>query len=187
MPLEIRRMDVAYQGWSTLYVATVSGDDGVEFKREIEHHGRAAAVLPYDPERRVALLVAQPRAPVIWQGGPAELFEAPAGMLDDDDPETAVRREAMEEAGLRLGELTYVGSPFPMPGVSSERIDMYLAPYAATDRVAAGGGVAGEHESITVVEVTLAELWALADAGGVDDLKTLALILALKVRRPELF
>jgi len=187
MPLEIRRMDVAYQGWSTLYLATVAGEDGVEFKREIEHHGQAAAVLPYDPDRRMALLVSQPRAPVIWQGGPDDLLEAPAGMLDDDDPQTCVRREAMEEAGLRLGELTFIGAPYPMPGVSSERIHMYLAPYAADHRIAAGGGVAGENESITVVEVPLAELWAMVEAGEVLDLKTLALILALKARRPELF
>jgi len=38
-----------------------------------------------------------------------------------------------------------------------------------------------------VVEVPLAELWATVEAGEILDLKTLALILALRARRPELF
>jgi len=187
MPLQIRRMDVAYRGWSTLYVATVCDDGGAEFRREVEHHGSAACVLPFDPERRVAMLVRQPRPPVIWQGGPQTLLEAPAGMLDDDDGETAARREAMEETGLRLTDLIHVGSPWAMPGVSTERLDLYLASYAGGDRIGAGGGVAHENESIEVAEIPLAELGAMAEAGQVEDLKTLALVLALKLRRPELF
>lgn len=180
-------MDVLHKGWTTLYLATLAGDDGVEFKREIEHHGHAAAVLPYDPDRRVALLVRQVRPPVIWQGGPDELLEAPAGMLDADDPETAARREAMEETGVRLTDLEFVGRPYAMPGVSTERIDLFLAPYGLTDRIGPGGGVAHEHEAITVVETPLAELWRQVEAGEVEDMKTLALALALKARRPELF
>lgn len=187
MPLRIRTMDVIHQGWSTFYMATLAGDDGVEIRREIEHHGSAAAVLPYDPARRVALLVLQARPPVIWQGGPDEMLEAPAGMLDGEDPETAARREAMEETGVRLGELEFVGRPYAMPGVSTERIDLFLAPYALADRIGPGGGVAHEQEAITVVETPLAELWAQVEAGAIEDMKTLALLLALKVRRPELF
>jgi nudix-type nucleoside diphosphatase (YffH/AdpP family) len=187
MGFRIRQTDVLYKGWSTLYLATLVGDDGVEIRREIEHHGSAAAVLPYDPERRTALLVRQPRPPVIWQGGPDELLEAPAGMLDADDPATCARREAMEEAGVRLTDLEPVGRPYAMPGVSTERIDLYLAPYALADRIAAGGGVAHEHEAITVVETPLAELWRQVEAGEIEDMKTLALVLALKVRHPELF
>jgi hypothetical protein len=29
-------MDVLHEGWPTLYLA---GDDGIEIRREIEHHG----------------------------------------------------------------------------------------------------------------------------------------------------
>ncbi|MGA0606297.1 NUDIX domain-containing protein [Phenylobacterium sp. VNQ135] len=187
MPVELRKLETVYQGYSTLMVATLSTADGGTFRREIEHHGRAAAVLPYDAGRRCVLMVNLPRAPVIWAGGPPELLEAPAGMVDNEDPEDTAIREALEEAGVRLSRLEPLGSPFASPGVSSEKIDLFLAEYSAADRVAAGGGVDGENEHITVEEIPLAQLWAWVEQRRIEDLKTLALVLALKVRRPELF
>lgn len=187
MPVELRKVETVYQGWATLMVATLTGPSGGTFRREIEHHGRAACVLPYDPERRCALLVNLPRAPVIWAGGPPELLEAPAGMVENEDAEDTAVREALEEAGVRLSRLEAVGSPFSCPGVSSEKIDLFLAEYRAADRMAEGGGVDGEDEHIAVEEVPLAQLWAWIEQRRLEDLKTLALVLALKVRRPELF
>lgn len=187
MPVELRKVETLYQGYSTILRATLTDGAGATFTREIEHHGRAAAVLPYDPERRCALLVNVPRPPVIWAGGPPELAEAPAGMIDDEDSEDTARREALEEAGVRLDRLDYLGAPFTSAGVSSERVDLYLAEYAAKDRVADGGGLADEHENITVLEVPLAQLWTWVEQRRIEDLKTLTLVYALRVRRPELF
>ena len=55
------------------------------------------------------------------------------------------------------------------------------------DRVGLGGGVADEHEGITVIELPLAELAAMADAGQIIDMKTLAVVQTLRLRKPELF
>lgn len=184
--VELRKVETAWQGYLTVLKATFSGPDG-PFVREIEHHGRAACVLPFDPERRTALLVNLPRAPVIWAGGPPELLEAPAGMVENEDPEDTAVREAFEECGVRLGRLDPVGSPFSTPGVSSERIDLFLAPYASADRTGPGGGLPAENEHIDVQEVPLTLLWQWVEQRRIEDLKTLALILALRVRRPELF
>ena len=129
-----------------------------------------------------------PRAPVLYAGERENLFEAPAGMIDaGESPETAMRREAVEEAGLGLGELEPVATVWPSPGVSAERSSLFLAAYATADRTGAGGGLEGEHEAITVLELPLSELAAMADAGRLTDLKTLALTFALRLRRPELF
>ena len=185
--VDLRRVETVYQGYVTLMVATFRASDGRTFTREIEHQGRSACVLPYDPDRRTALLVNLPRAPVIWAGGPPELLEAPAGMVENEDAEETAIREALEECGVALSRLEPVGSPFAMPGISSERIDLFLAPYAAADRRAAGGGVDGEHEFISVEEVPLDLLWSWVEQRRIEDLKSLALILALRVRRPELF
>ena len=187
MPVELRKVETVYQGYSTIMVATLAATDGETFRREIEHHGRAVCVLPYDPARKVALLASLPRPPVIWAGGPPELAEAPAGMVEDEDPEDTARREALEEVGVGLDRLEHVGSPFSTPGISSERIDLFLAAYSAQDRVADGGGVEGEREDITVMEVPLAQLWDWVAQRRIEDLKTLALVLALRVRRPDLF
>lgn len=186
MSVELRTVETVYQGCVTLLAATLSGPDG-PFAREIEHHGRAACVLPYDPDRRTALLINLPRAPVIWAGGPPELLEAPAGMVEDEDPEDAALREALEECGVRLGRLDALGAPFSTPGISSERVDLFLAAYSAADRVGSGGGVDGQHEHIAVEEVPLDLLWSWVEQRRIEDLKTLTLILMLRVRRPDLF
>ncbi|MFY9627620.1 MAG: NUDIX hydrolase, partial [Methylocystis sp.] len=74
-----------------------------------------------------------------------------------------------------------------MPGISTERMTLFLAAYVQADRVAAGGGIAAEQENITVVEMELGKLAEMMDAGEVVDMKTLALVQALKIRHPELF
>lgn len=187
MPVEIRAVETLHEGFSTVMRATLATSDGETFVREIEDHGRVVAVLPFDPKRKTALLVRLPRASVIWAGGPSALLEAPAGGIEDESAEASAAREALEEVGVRLASLEPVGSVFSTPGVSTERVDLFLAPYGAEDRVAAGGGVAGAHELIDVEEVPLAALWAAVETRRMEDLKTLTLILALRIRRPELF
>jgi nudix-type nucleoside diphosphatase (YffH/AdpP family) len=180
-------VETLHEGWGKLLLLRVELPDGHVLTREVEDHGAAVAVLPYDPERRRAMLVRQFRAPVFHAAGEAEVLEAPAGMLDEDDPRACARREAGEEVGLALRGLESVGAVWTMPGVSTEHMHLFLAPYAAADRTGEGGGLADEHENITVVEMALAELAALAERGALTDLKTLALVQALRLRRPELF
>ena len=187
MPPEIRGTRTIHDGWASFLVAEVTTPDGAEVAREIEDHGEAVCVLPYDPERRVAVLIRQFRAPPFFTAGVAELLEAPAGLLDEADPEAGVRREAYEETGLRLSRLEPLSTVWSMPGISTERMHLYLAPYGEADREGPGGGLAEENEAITVVEMPLAELAAMSEAGEITDMKTLALILGLRLRRPDLF
>src|SRR5271163_1347876 len=78
---EIEKTEIAHRGWTTLSVVTFALPDGTKFNREIEDHGRAACVLPYDPERRTALLVRQFRAAVFLTSGETDLLEAIAGVV----------------------------------------------------------------------------------------------------------
>jgi nudix-type nucleoside diphosphatase (YffH/AdpP family) len=183
---EIVSLDAKHRGWSTLYVATIRLADGSTIRREIEDHGAAACVLPYDPQRRTALLIRQLRAPTLYAAGETALLEAPAGLIDpgEDEPTTA-RREAMEETGVRLASLERVVAAWSMPGVSSERMPLFLGSYSQADRIGAGGGDDGER--IEVVEMALRELADMADAGTLADLKTFALVQTLRLRNPELF
>jgi nudix-type nucleoside diphosphatase (YffH/AdpP family) len=176
-----------HEGWGRLLALRIRLPDGEVIKREVEDHGAAVCVLPYDPERRVAILVRQFRAAVFHASGEAEVLEAPAGMLDEDDPADCARREALEEVGLTLTALEPAGAVWTMPGISTEFMHLYLAPYRPGDRTGAGGGVAGEHENITVAEMALSDLARMADGGELVDLKTLTLVQSLRLRRPDLF
>lgn len=184
---EITETRVVHEGWGRFLIASIRLPDGQVIRREIEDHGAAVAVLAYDAERRVALLVSQFRPAVFLVSGQEALLEVIAGGLEDESIEECVRREAMEEGGLRLGRLDKIVDAWPMPGISTECITLYLAPYSARDRIGQGGGLDDEHEGITVVELPLAELAVMADNGDLTDLKSYACIQALRIRRPDLF
>lgn len=187
MSFTITDTRVVHEGWGRFLVASIRLPDGQVIRREIEDHGAAVAVLAYDEERRVALLVSQFRAAVFLACGREAVLEIIAGGLEDETTEECVRREAMEEGGLRLGAVEKIVDAWPMPGISTERITLYLARYTADDRVAAGGGLDEEHEGITVIELPLTELAAMADGGALTDLKSYACVQALRIRRPDLF
>jgi nudix-type nucleoside diphosphatase (YffH/AdpP family) len=186
--LRLLERKLVYSGWGRFLLLDVELSDGRVVVRQIDDHGEAAAVLPYDAGRRVALVCRQPRVGPLYSGFEPHLVEAAAGVIDPGEaPAAAVVREAFEELGVRLGAVEPVTAAWSMPGLSSERIHLFLAPYAAGDRVAAGGGMAHEGEEIEVLERPLADLLREADAGALTDLKTLALVWALARRRPELF
>ena len=177
-----------YSGWGRFLLLEVQLGDGRMVQRQIEDHGDAATVLPYDPERRTALLVRQARVGPLYAGFEPRLVEAAAGMVDPGEaPDATAVREAFEELGVRLARVEPVAAAWSMPAVSSERIHLYLAPYSLADRVAEGGGMADEGEEIEVLELPLKTLLEQADAGTLTDIKTLALVWALARRRPELF
>ncbi|WP_338114879.1 ADP-ribose pyrophosphatase [Novosphingobium olei] len=183
---EIIGQELVYDGWYRFSRLKVRLPDGVVVERHLLDNGQAVAVLPYDPVRRCCLLITQPRAPVI-AAGEAPVLEAIAGGLDGIAPEDRIREEAMEEGGLRLGQLEPVANIWPIPPVSTERVMLYLAEYTAADRVGEGGGAEGEFEAISVHEITLDALRDMVLAGELTDAKTLVLAQALLLRRPELW
>jgi nudix-type nucleoside diphosphatase (YffH/AdpP family) len=187
MAARIGGVRVAHEGWARFLIVEVIQEDGTRISREVEDHGRAVCVLPYDPARRVATLVSQLRAPLLYAGGPPSILEAPAGLLEDEPPEDGARREVSEETGLQLGTMEPVASAWSMPGISTERMDLFLAPYAEDERVGTGGGLPDEGEAVTVHEIPLAELLPMVERGTITDMKTLVLVYALRLRRPELF
>ena len=101
MAAKIVSIETIYEGWSKFSRAMIQ-TSGKPFKREIEDHGRAVVVLPYNPHTRTVILVRLLRAPVLVAAAEDSLLEAPAGLIDDDDPADAARREVMEEAGIRV-------------------------------------------------------------------------------------
>ena len=86
MAVEIIDVQSLYRGWLELLRARLRTGEGEEIAREIEDHGAAACVLPYDPDARTAMLVRQLRAPVLYAAGRDSTLEAIAGIVEDEDP-----------------------------------------------------------------------------------------------------
>lgn len=186
-PVRILEAKVLADDWAKLTKYTIDyrrRDGGHETQiRQVYDRGNGACILPYDPGRGTVLLVRQFRMPV-WintGGGPSRLIEACAGLLDDLDPETAIRREAEEELGYRLGAITRVLDVFMSPGSVSERLAFFTARYSPADRVFEGGGKEEEGEDIEVLEPTLDEALRMIRTGEIADAKTILLLWHLKL------
>ncbi|MEU4142390.1 NUDIX domain-containing protein [Streptomyces parvulus] len=179
--VRIRDVELTSRGWHVLRRTTFDyrRRDGrwETQQRETYDRGNGAVVLPHDAARGRVLLTRQFRYPAYVNGHPdGMLVEAAAGLLDADDPHTAIRREAAEELGVRLGPLTHVLDAYMSPGSVTERLHFYAAPYTPADRVEAGGGVEAEGEDIEVLELDFAEALAMTLDGRVADGKTLLLL-----------
>ncbi|HSP23803.1 MAG TPA: NUDIX hydrolase [Saliniramus sp.] len=187
--MSIKLLDVRtlHEGFGKLVVGRFRLADGVEIVREISDQGDSVAMLAYDPDRRIAILTRQFRAPVFYAEQESFLLEAPAGRIEDDGPAKSGRRELIEEIGIDASQIEHIATTWSSPGVSTERLHLFLAAFSEADRVGDGGGLAEENEHIEPVTVPLSELAGMAERGEIADLKTLALVLALQLRRPELF
>jgi nudix-type nucleoside diphosphatase (YffH/AdpP family) len=144
------------------------------------------AVLPYDPDRKVVTVVRQVRPSALYTGRGVMVIEGPAGRLDTDDPEACAKREALEESGLKIAELEHIGTFWISPATSTERAHLYLGRYSEADRLSDGGGLHDEGEQITVEEVPIGRILAMADSGELDDVKTFCAVQALRLRYPEI-
>ena len=178
--VKIRSVETLADDWATLkkYTFDYRRRDGrLETQvRQAYDRGNGAAILPYDPDRGTVLLVRQFRMPAWLQGHAEPLIEVCAGLLDADDPETCIRKEAEEELGVRLRDTQRVFDAFMSPGSVTERLVLFVARYAPGDRIGDGGGAAHEGEDIDVLEVTLDEAMAMIDRHEIIDGKTIMLL-----------
>ena len=187
--VRVRDVEVTSDGWHVLRRTTleVRGRDGrwSTQTRETYDRGDGAAVLLHDVERGTVLLTRQFRFPVYVNGHPDGMFlEVAAGLLDDDDPETAVRREASEELGVAVGALELVFAAWTSPGSITERLHLYAGPYTAADRTTDHAGLAEEGEETEVVELAFPEALAMVDDGRIADAKTIMLLQWAALRGP---
>lgn len=184
--IRIRKVELLSDDWARLEKATFDyrrADGRWQTQvRQIYDRGDGAAILPHDRSRNTVLLVRQFRYPAFANGHEGHLIEACAGLLDADDPETCIRREAEEELGYRIGQVELVFAPFMSPGSLTERLWCFTGAYSAADRISNGGGQEAEGEDIEVLEMPLDDAFAACRDGRIVDAKTILLIQHLKLR-----
>ncbi|PTT20484.1 GDP-mannose pyrophosphatase [Microbacterium sp. HMWF026] len=168
-------------GWHVLRATTFRyrGDDGewVTQTRETYDRGNGATILPYDATRRTVLLTRQFRYPVYVNDHPdGMLVETAAGLLDDDDPVTAIRREAEEETGVRVDDVQHVFDVYMSPGSVTERLHFFAAAYDGSTREGDRGGLIDEGEEIEILEYDIDEALSMIRDGSIQDAKTIMLL-----------
>lgn len=179
--VEVTDVRLLAAGWHVLRATTFRyrGDDG-EWStqtRETYDRGNGATVLLYDAARRTVLLTRQFRYPVYVNGHPdGMLVETAAGLLDDDDPLTAIRREAEEETGVRVDEVEHVFDVYMSPGSVTERLHFFAAAYDGAEREGDRGGLAEEDEEIEILEYDIDDALSMIRAGSIQDAKTIMLL-----------
>ncbi|HEY3925048.1 MAG TPA: NUDIX domain-containing protein [Acidothermaceae bacterium] len=177
----VRDVEVTSDGWHvlrpTIFDYQTSAGEWSRQHRETYDRGNGATILLYDVARRTVLLSRQFRYPVYVNDHPdGMLIETAAGLLDEDDPETAIRREASEELGVTVGALTHVFDVYMSPGSVTERIHFFSAPYTDASRTSEGGGLADDGEDIDVLELPFEEALAMVGTGEIADAKTIMLL-----------
>jgi ADP-ribose pyrophosphatase len=180
-PYEIVSVDRVFDGFFAVDQAEVrfetkAGTMSDVHQRLSVERGDAAAALIHLHEEDVFLFARQFRYPCLAHGDPW-LIEAVAGKIDaGETPEAAVRREAMEEAGFKLGEIVHAAAFYGSPGGLSELTHIFYARVTAADRVGEGGGV-DVGEDVELVRIRTKEAVKMAFAGEIRDAKALVALL----------
>ena len=163
-PFSIQRRKIIYSGRIVqLEILELSGPDGRPIKRELIRHRGAAVVIPVLKGERF-VLVSQHRIAInSW------LLEFPAGTLEPNEPPRACAyRETIEETGYRPRKLVKLADFYPAPGVSTERMHLFLA----TDLVPAEGKL-DDDEFLEVRIFARRALERKIQSGEIKDGKTL--------------
>ncbi len=156
----------------------------VEQARESYDRGNGAAVLLYNKKKQTVILISQFRMPTYMNGNETGfMIEVTAGLLDGDDPQTCVIKEAEEESGFRVKKVEKVFEAYMSPGAVTEIVHFYIAAYDDSDKVSEGGGVAAEQEDITVLELGFKKALDMISNGEIKDAKTIMLLQYLMMNK----
>ena len=180
-------IEIIFDGWSKLKRVTYeysNGDGKWEAqKREVYDRGNGAVILLYNKEQQTVILTKQFRLPTYLNGNKTGmLIEACAGLLDNDSPEEAIKRETEEETGYKIDNVTKIFEAYLSPGSVTEILYFFTAAYSSDMKVNEGGGVAHEQENIIVMEIKFADAINMISSGEIKDAKTIMLIQHLQLQ-----
>jgi len=146
-------------------------------EREAYDRGNGSTILLYNKEKGSVILTRQFRLPSYVNGNPdGMLIEACAGLLDQDNAEDCIRKEAEEETGFRISNVQKIYEAYMSPGSVTEILHFFIAEYNESMRVSSGGGLDHEQENIEVLELGISDALRMIDTGEIKDGKTIMLL-----------
>jgi ADP-ribose pyrophosphatase len=153
----------------------VTRPDGRNASLQFIKHPGSVAILPLVDESRVCLINSR-RLTV-----DKTLIEIPAGTREpNESPLETARRELAEETGYRAEQMEELAVFYPSPGISDERMWVFVA----------RGLTAGDHarepnEEIENFVVSWADAMEMIASGEIEDAKTMLALLIYERRRSK--
>ena len=146
-------------------------------EREAYDRGNGATILLYNSNKKTVVLTRQFRLPTYINGNvDGMLIESCAGLLDQDNPEDCIKREAEEETGFRIQKVKRIYEAYMSPGSVTETLYFFIAEYNDDMKVSEGGGLDHEQENIEVLEFAFDKAYNMIDTGEIKDAKTIMLL-----------
>jgi ADP-ribose pyrophosphatase len=157
-------MKAAFKGkLLKVYVRKERLPNGYLATYEMIKHPGASLIVPFLDKNTVILL--RQLRPVI----DSYIYEFPAGTLDkSESPLACARREIIEETGYSAKRFTLLGSIYPVPGYSTEKIFIYKA-----EGLKLATRIPEEDEVIEHKPFTRSQVKRLFKQGKIIDAKTI--------------
>ena len=145
--------------------------------REAYDRGNGSTVLLYNLTKNTVILTRQFRLPTYVNGNKdGMLIEACAGLLDKDNAEDCIRKEAEEETGYKIDKVKKIFEAYMSPGSVTEILYFFIAEYSDAMKVSDCGGLEHEQENIQVLELHFNDAYDKIASGEIVDGKTIMLL-----------
>ena len=168
--MDLQQSRIVWQGKWRLRVDTFRLADGGVYERGVIDHPGAVVLVPLLPgDDGLRVLMLRQYRPALER----TILELPAGTREADEPWlVCAQRELREETGQRAATFTALGEVWAAPGLTNERMAVFLAEGLSGDPLPMDAD-----EEIAVEPWPLAELAAMAIDGRLDDAKSVVGIL----------
>jgi nudix-type nucleoside diphosphatase (YffH/AdpP family) len=178
--IRIKKVETLSDDWYILKKTTFDYQraDGSwqTLSRETYDRGNGATILLYNKTLQTVVLTRQFRFPAYVNGHTDMLIEACAGLLDEDDPETCIKKETEEETGYRIQNVRKIFEAYMSPGSVTEKLFFFVGEYQPKAKINGGGGLESDGEDIGVVEIPFAQALEMINTGEIVDGKTIMLL-----------
>ena len=140
---------------------------------DLVEHAPAVTIVPVTDDGQI-LFVRQFR-----MGADQEILELPAGILNgedgNEDPQEGAERECREETGYEAKSIRRLGGFYMTPGYCTEYIHVFLAQKLVWNPLPQD-----EDEFLKVIQIPIEEAYRMAEAGEMNDVKTIAALMFAK-------
>ncbi|MGB5377124.1 GDP-mannose pyrophosphatase NudK [Muriicola sp.] len=182
------RKEVLSNQWYTLnrYTYDYQKEDGSweTQQREAYDRGNGAAILLYHPKKKTVILTRQFRMPTyVNRNKDGMMIEVCAGLLDDQDPVSCIKKEVEEETGFKVEQVEKVFEAYMSPGSVTEILHFFIATYDASMKIGMGGGAENETENIEVLEIPMEDAMKMMSEGAIRDAKTIMLLQYARIQK----